>query len=163
MVYGNIIYDQHLNESLSNRIKSVQYKTALAINGAIQRSSQEKLYQELGLEHLHQKWWVRRLYLFCKVFLKRVLKYIHSLIPPFRTSARHSNIFTYFYCRAEYSRNSFLLCVIKEWNKLDLDKRSCLSYSSFQKALLNFIGSSENKIFNIHDQVSIKLLNYLSG
>ena len=107
MVYGNIIYDQHLNESLSNRIKSVQYKTALAINGAIQRSSQEKLYQELGLEHLHQKWWVRRLYLFCKAFLKRALKYIHSLIPSFRTSARHSNIFTYFYCRAEYFQKLF--------------------------------------------------------
>ena len=61
------------------------------------------------------------------------------------------------------SRNSFLLCVIKEWKKLGLDKRCCLSYNSFQKALLNFIGSSKNKIFNIHDQISIKLLNYLSG
>ena len=37
--YGDVIYDQPLNESLSNRIESVQYKAALAITGAIQGSS----------------------------------------------------------------------------------------------------------------------------
>ena len=41
--YGDIIYDQPLNESLSNRIESVQYKAALAITGAIQGSSQKKI------------------------------------------------------------------------------------------------------------------------
>ena len=39
--YGDVIYDQPLNESLSNRIESVQYKVALAITGAIQGSSQK--------------------------------------------------------------------------------------------------------------------------
>ena len=51
--YGYVIEDQPLNESLSNRIESVQYKTALEMTGAIQGSSPKKLYQELGLEHLH--------------------------------------------------------------------------------------------------------------
>ena len=49
--YGDVIYDQPFNESLSNRTESVQYKAALAITGAIQGSSRKKLYQELGLEH----------------------------------------------------------------------------------------------------------------
>ena len=53
--YGDVIYDQLLNESRSNRIESVQYKAALAITGAIQGSSRKKLYQELGLKHLHQR------------------------------------------------------------------------------------------------------------
>ena len=53
LYYGYVIEDQPLNESLSNRIESVQYKTALEMTGAIQGSSQKKLYQELGLEHLH--------------------------------------------------------------------------------------------------------------
>ena len=74
-----------------------------------------------------------------------------------RTSARQPNTFTSFYCRTEYFQNSFLPYVIKEWNKLDPDKLSCQSYESFRKALLNFIRPSENKIFNIHDQVDIKL------
>ena len=159
--YGDVIYDQFLNESLSNRIESVQYKAALAITGAIQGSSRKKLYQELGLEHLHQRRWMRRLCLFCKVFHCKVPKYIHSLIPSMRTSARQPNTFTSFYCRTEYFQNSFLPYVIKEWNKLDPDKRSCQSYVSFRKALLNVIRPSENKIFNIHDQGGIKLLTRL--
>ena len=41
--YGDVIFDQPLNESLSDRIESVQYKAALAITGAIQGSSQKKI------------------------------------------------------------------------------------------------------------------------
>ena len=37
--YGNVIYDQPPNESLSHRIESLQYKAALAIIGAIKESS----------------------------------------------------------------------------------------------------------------------------
>ena len=59
--YGDVIYDQPLNESLSNRIESVKYKAALAITGAIQGPSRKKLYQELGLEYLYQRRWTRRL------------------------------------------------------------------------------------------------------
>ena len=44
LVYGYVIYDQPLNESLSNRIEHVQYKAALVITGAKQGSSREKLY-----------------------------------------------------------------------------------------------------------------------
>ena len=66
--YGDVVYDQPLNESLFSRIESVQYKVALAITGAIQGSSREKLYQKLGLEHLHQRRWIKRLCLFYKVF-----------------------------------------------------------------------------------------------
>ena len=150
-----------LNESLSNRIKSVQYKAALAITGAIEGSSRKKLYQELGLKHLHQRWWMRRLCLFYKVFHSKVLKYIHNLISSMRTSARQPNTFTSFYCRTEYFQNSFLPYVVKEWNKLDPVKRGCQSYERFRKALLNVFRPSENKIFNIHDQVGIKLLTRL--
>ena len=159
--YGDVIYDQPLNESLSNRIKSVQYKAALAITGTIQGSSRKKLYQELGLEHLHQRRWMRRLCLFYKVFHSKVPKYIHSLIPSMRTSARQPNTFTSFYCRTEYFQNSFLPYVVKGWNKLDPVKRSCQPYESFRKALLNVVRPSENKISNIHDQVGIKLLTRL--
>ena len=50
-------------------------------------STQDKLYQELGLEHLHQRWWMRQLCLFYKVFHNKVPKYVHGLIPSMRTSA----------------------------------------------------------------------------
>ena len=47
--YGDIIYDQPHNESLCEQIESVQYKAVVAITGAIQRASRDKIYQELGL------------------------------------------------------------------------------------------------------------------
>ena len=59
--YGDIIYDQTQNESFCEKLESVQYKAALAITGAIQGSSREKLYHELGLESLKSRRWYRRL------------------------------------------------------------------------------------------------------
>ena len=50
--YGDIIYDQPQYESFCEKLESLHYKVALAITGAIQRSSREKIYQELGLEPL---------------------------------------------------------------------------------------------------------------
>ena len=59
--YGDIIYDQPQNESFYDKLESVQYKAALAITGAIQETSRDKLYQELGLESLKSRRWCKRL------------------------------------------------------------------------------------------------------
>ena len=53
--YGDIIYDQPQNESFCEKIESIQYKAALAITGAIQGTSRERIYQELGLESLKSR------------------------------------------------------------------------------------------------------------
>ena len=68
--YGDIIYDQTQNESFCEKLESVQYKAALAITGAIQGSSREKLYQELGLESLKSRRWYRRLCCMYKIMKK---------------------------------------------------------------------------------------------
>ena len=59
--YGDVIYDQHYNNSFHQKLESILYVAALAITGAIRGSSREKLYQELGLESLKQRWWFRKL------------------------------------------------------------------------------------------------------
>ena len=59
--YGDIIYDEPQNEYFYEKLESVQYKAALAITGAIQGSSREKLYHELGPESLKSRRWYRRL------------------------------------------------------------------------------------------------------
>ena len=64
--YADVIYDQPSNNSFSDKIKSVQYNAALAITGAIRGTSKEKLYNELGLEYLSSKRWMKRLCLFHK-------------------------------------------------------------------------------------------------
>ena len=59
--YGNVLYDQPNNESLLQKIKSVQYNTTLAITGAPKGASQMKLCNELGLESPKFRRWSREL------------------------------------------------------------------------------------------------------
>ena len=44
--YGDVLYDQPNNESLCQKIESVQYNAALAITGVIKGTLQMKLYSE---------------------------------------------------------------------------------------------------------------------
>ena len=60
--YGDVIYDQPNNNRLSEKIESIQDNAVLAITGAIGGNSREKLYQELGLESLKGRRWLRQLY-----------------------------------------------------------------------------------------------------
>ena len=53
--YGDVIYDQPNLSSLANKIKSVQYNTALATG----ETSKEKLYRELDFESLTDRIWLR--------------------------------------------------------------------------------------------------------
>ena len=52
--YADVIYDQPSNQSLCDKIESVQYNACLAIIGAIRGTSRIKLYKELGIESLHE-------------------------------------------------------------------------------------------------------------
>ena len=65
--YGDIIYDQPQNESLSNKLESIQYNAALAITGTIQGASKTKLYKELSVEFLKSRKWFRQLSTFYKI------------------------------------------------------------------------------------------------
>ena len=50
--YSDIIYDQAYNETFHQKLKLIQILTALI--GAIRGTSNEKIYEELGLESLHR-------------------------------------------------------------------------------------------------------------
>ena len=54
------------NNSFQQRLESLHYKTSLAITGAINGPSTEKLYHELGLESLQNRRWFRKLSVFYK-------------------------------------------------------------------------------------------------
>ena len=78
---GDIIYDQPQNESFCNKLESVQYKAALAITGAIQGTSRDKLYQELDLESLKLRRWYKHLSCMFKIMKKETPNYLVNLIP----------------------------------------------------------------------------------
>ena len=79
--YGDIIYDQPQNESFCDKIESAQYKAALAITGAIQGTSRDKLNQELGLESLKARRWYKRLCCMYKIMTEKAPNYLINLIP----------------------------------------------------------------------------------
>ena len=48
--YGDVVFDQAFNNFFHQRLDSIQYNAALAITGAIRKTSKEKLYQEVRFE-----------------------------------------------------------------------------------------------------------------
>ena len=78
----DVVSDEPSNDAFSNQWETVQYNAALAITGAIKKTSREELYQELGLEYLQQRRWMRRLCLFYKVVSTKLPAYIHYIINP---------------------------------------------------------------------------------
>ena len=150
--YGDVIYDQPNNTSLSDKIESVQYNAVLAITGAIRGTSKEKLYQELGLESLRNRRWLRRLSYLYKIISTKLPPYLYDLIPPLQRSHRYPGCFKTLRCRTELFRNSFLL---------DSDIKNSDSYEMFRKKLLAFIRPVGNSMYGIYDPFGVKLINRL--
>ena len=50
--YADIMYDKPNNASFKTKIESVQFRACIAMTGAIQGTSRERLYRELELESL---------------------------------------------------------------------------------------------------------------
>ena len=55
--YGDILYDKPDNKNFQNKLEKVQYRACLAITGAIQETSRQKHYNELGLNSPSKRRW----------------------------------------------------------------------------------------------------------
>ena len=123
---------------------------------------QEKLYQELGLESLNERRWLRRLCYLHQVLSTKPSTYLYELIPPITNSHRNPGCYRTLCCRIDLFRNSFLPFSINEWNKLDPGIRNLDSHAMFRQKALTFIRPSEKSIYNIYDPQGSTLLNRLS-
>ena len=107
--YGDVIYDQPENESFSSKIESVQYNVSLAVTEAIRGT-----YQELGLESLRSRIWLRRMCYFYKLINTQKLLYLFNVIPPKLNLLRHPSTNSVIRCRNDYFKNSFIPYVVRE-------------------------------------------------
>ena len=124
--YADIIYDKPNNELSCKIIEIVQYNVRLAITGAIQGTSQEKLDQDLGLESLSDTRWYRKLF-FIKsniISLQHILILICIIIiiQIHLIALDHHKMF----------KNLFFPDCIKEWTRLDNRIRKAESLSKFK-------------------------------
>ena len=69
--YSDIIYDQPHNVSFCEKLESVLYKAALAVTGAIQGTSRNKIYEELRIKPLKARRWYKRLSCMFKIMKEK--------------------------------------------------------------------------------------------
>ena len=119
------------------------------------------MYEELGLESLKDRRWLRRLCYLPKVLSTKLPTYLCELIPPIINPHLNPRSYRALNCRTDLFWNCFLSFSINKWNKLDTDIRNIDSHAMFRKKLLNFIRPSEKSIYNIYDPQGSKLLNRL--
>ena len=119
--YGDIIYDNSSNVTFSQMIQSVQYNAALAITGAIRGSSRDKLYHELGLESLHDRWY-RKFCFYYKICHKNCPMYLTEFFPivePSCYSLRLNRPPTVPFIRTKKLKSTFFPSCTFNWNQLD--------------------------------------------
>ena len=98
---------------------------------------QKRNSQELGIDSLNDKGWLRYLCYWYKIAWNLLI------------------------CQTELFQTSSLTFTISEWNKLDPDVRNVKTYLLFRKNLLPFVRPIENSIYSIYDTLGIKLLHRL--
>ena len=161
--YGDVLYDQAFNNSFHAKIESIQYNACLAITGAIRGTTREKIYQELGLESLQLRHWLRKLCLFYKVFKNEHPKYLFNLISVRRTpyATRTVGNIPLIKTKHNFFKNYFFPSAIIKWNNLDPNLRNSKSISVFKEKILNFIRPSPNSFFDCHNPKGVKLITRL--
>ena len=109
------------------------------------------IFQELGLESLNSRRWLRKLCLFYKLFHEKSPSYLFQLIPPnnnvYATRSSQSNKIQSFKIRHNFLKDFFFPAVISEWDSLDINIRN---------------SSSSNSTYNINQRIKgLKLLTRL--
>ena len=159
------MYDQTFKESFHQRIESIQYNAAIAIAVAIRGTSSEKLYQDLGLESLRSRRWLRKLCLFYKMYKNKSPSYLYNLIPVsvkfYSTRSSQFDNISNLKTRSNFFRNSFFPSTITEWNKLDRDIRNSDSLNVLKFSPLKFLRPVANSVFEINNPYGLKLLTRL--
>ena len=162
MDYGDVICDQPNNDSFSNKIEQLQYKTSLAITGAIQGISRECLYNELGRESLSSRRWCRKLCVIYNLLSTQCPKYLFDIIP---SSERfydiHKKQRPFFSCRTDCFEYSFFPNSLFEWSQLAPEIQNSESIEVFKSKLLAFIRPSKRSVFNVNDSEGVKYLTRL--
>ena len=166
MDYGDIIFDKPNNESFKSRIESNKYKACVSITGAIQGTSRECLYRELGLESLSDSVGFENLHFFYKIVKRLSPRYLTKYVnlrftSNYQTRSANKNNLREFSCRTESFNHSFFPFCVREWNKLKNTIRDAESVKQFKSMLKNFFSLNQRSLFLIHDPVGVEILTRL--
>ena len=113
----------------------------------------KKIYEELGLESLKFRRWMRRLCVFYKMKTRGHPEYLYKLISAKSSSynTRNSNHIETCYCRTDVFKYSFFPYTIVEWNRLEHTLRNSKSYNIFKNSILKIGRPMPKPTFNINN------------
>ena len=101
------------------------------MTGAIQGTSREKIYQELGLELLKSRRWYKRVSSMFKVMKEEAPNYLINLFPKCERNTRtRKNSIPTFNCRTNCFKYSFFPPNLNDWFNLDLNIRNSIVFYS---------------------------------
>ena len=159
---GGVIYDRAFKESFHQRLESIQYNVAIAITGTIRGISSEKLFQELVLETLKSRRWLRKLYLFYQILHSKSPSYLFKLIPendkPYGSQSALNNQIPFFKVKTTFLKNSFFPAVLPEWNNFDISIQNSSSCRIFKNLIQKFIRPEPNRVSSTQNFEAFKLL-----
>ena len=98
-----------------------------------------KLYQELGLESLNIRKWLRRKCYFYKIVTTQRPLYLLNLITPKLNSFWHPNAYSVMRCRNDDFKNPVIPYVVRKWKKVSNKIRnsaSCQQFTCYFKLLV---------------------------
>ena len=162
--YGDILYDKPGNQDFQNKLETVQYKACLAITGAIQGTSRQKIYDELGLHALIERRCRSKLTFFYKIANGLLPKYLclYLKFPSQENYPLRSALTTKINpipSRSKTFRKTFFLYCINEWNNLKPEVRNPKQIGVFKKVIIT--EKKENPLFSTHNPFGVKLLTRL--
>ena len=139
--YGDILYDKPGNQNFQNKLEKVQYKACLAITGAIQGTSRQKIYDELGLHTLIERRWRSKLTFFYKIVNGLLPEYLYSYLkfPSQENYPLRSALTTKINpipSRSKTFRKTFFPYCINEWNNLKPEVKNAKQIGVLKKLLL---------------------------
>ena len=129
----------------------------MAITGCFRGTYRGKLYSELGLKGLADRWFYRGLIAFYKIVNKMAPQYLIDYLPTQDLASINLRKRSAFYpldTRTERYRNSFFPYCISQWNDLGSRIRNLPSIAIFKRDILDFILPVPTPMFKI---------NWLSG
>ena len=130
--YASIVWDNCTNEQ-RDLIEQVQYRAGKIVSGAINRTSKDIVYQELGWHRLAERRQNQRLKVFHKIVNGKTPGYLQSEVPvadPNRENLRNAEHIPRIRGKV-FFENTFFPKTIKEWNDLDNDTKSVESNETF--------------------------------
>ena len=125
------------------KLEAIQYKAALVITGVIQRTSRDKIYQQVGLESLKSRRWYKCLSLMFKIMKEEASNYLTDLIPKCEQTIRtRNNCILVYHCRIQAF---FFPSTFKDWFSLDEGIRNSET-RQFRLIITIYSSSSEQYI-----------------